>query len=313
MTVRTLLMLALAGTCVSTLSASSVLCSTGPTAGSLVATSCAQAFTSTDFLNWGAPVWEGGLGEAYLPGATEIDQLATVATNNGLIIDASTNMGLVRADNTVYSWDSATSRWVAPANLNTFAGHFDAPSYQTSSAPYGPNNLQSPYGDDLLGVTGGAFDPGADPSLTLMFSQTIYGVSFDVSSASSANFIATLDAYGSSGNLLGVYQVNSNGTGVGGTCSGLSSTPPVPCNNAPLIQFYDPEGRIATVVLTLNDTNGMYIDELGLTSFADPAPLDPGNPEPPSAPLIGAGLIVVALVAKHTSRKRQTQQPSSSR
>ena len=294
-------MLALAIGLAGGLKANSVLCSTGPTAASLVSTSCSQSFVATDFLNWGAPIPDGGLGEAFNPEAQEMDQSVVVATTQGVVVDATTNMGLERADNTAYAWDAATGSWVNPGttyDINTFAGHFGAPSTPTSTPAYG---------DALLGATGGSYSGSDDAQLTLNFSQTIYGIAFDVSSASNANFIATLDAYDTMGDLLGVYQVNTNSTNVGGTCSTLTSTPnPIPCNNAPLIQFYDPEGRVASIVLTVNDTNGLYIDELGLTTLASVWNSDPAAPDPQTATLIGGGLVFLALASKRV-RARQAK------
>ncbi len=274
------------------LRASSVFCSEGPTAGTLVATGCSQAFVASDSLNWGAPIADGGLGGASLPGATVVGTSAFVDTPRGIVIDATTNFQLQRAD-TVDAWNGTA--WVNATtadNINTFGGNFNAPSNPSTTAPYGPNGYPYQFGDPLLGATGGS--AGEDPELTLNFSEPIYGIAFDVSSASNPNFIATLDAYNSLGTLLGVYQVNTNGTGGGGTCSGLTPSPnPVPCNDAPLIQVFDTAGGIASVVLTVNDNSGLYIDQLELTTSDSAA-----TPEPKTAALIGVGLIILALAAK---------------
>ncbi len=291
-----------------------MICSTGPTSSSLISTGCGQTFVANEFMNWGLPTSSGGLGQALDP-PPNLGQSAIATASNGsgqltseqIAID-SKNMTLERFDNTTYAWDAALNEWVSPTflefgsspseSVNTFAGQFDAPDLETSSAPYGPGNLQNPFGDNLLGAVPNA---GSNAEMMLTFSQPLYGLAFEVSSATNLNFIATLDAYNSSGGLIGVYQVN--GTGVGGICAGLNnSAGPVPCNDAPVIEFYDPQGRIASVVLTVNDTSGLFIDSMSLTSLASGGLT--GAPESNTAPLIGIGLIVLALAAKRTSHWR---------
>ncbi len=313
---QTLKVLALFAGCVGGLEASSAICSSGPTTSTLVNTPCAQIFTANDFLNWGAPVSDGGLGEAIDPGATNLDTV-DVTSNLGVGIDVTSDQTLERADNTALAWDASTSKWVMPtmangfsSTINTFAGQFGAPSCEQSgpvcqinNPPYGPDNYPYQFGDPLLGAVG---SKDGDADMTFNFTQGLYGVAFEVSSKTAANFIATLDAYDSSGNLLGVYQVNS--TGGGGVCNSLTgflTGGPTPCNDAPLIQFYDPEGRIASVVLTVNDDTGAYVDGLSM----DDAPLlsDTGAPEPHTAPLIGIGLICLILAGRRVSRSRNQE------
>lgn len=298
------------------LKASSVICQTGSNVSSVVATPCGQTFVANELMNWGAPTGAGGLGEAYIS-RTGLSQPVSVMAqslggpNPAELIGVTSNMILERADNTAYAWDSATSSWETPTfieigsnpflPINTFAGHFNAPSYESSTAPYGPNNYPYWFGDPLLGAVARSSGGSSAADMTMTFSQALYGVSFEVGSSSRSDFVATLYAYGASGNLLGVYVVNTNGTGVGGVCSGLStlSPDPVPCNNAPVIQFDDPEGRIKSVVLTVNDTGGLFIDSMLLDVFGGSDPTS--TPEPATAPLIGIGLIVLALAAKRTS------------
>jgi hypothetical protein len=308
---RTLLVLVLSIGCVGGLRASSVICSTGPTSTSLISTACGQTFTANEFVNWGAPVSAGGLGQALDP-PPNLGQpaMVTASYSNGLptgeAIEVNSNMTLERFDNTTYAWDATLNEWVSPTlvefgtgsseSINTFAGQFDAPDLETSSAPYGPNNLQNPFGDNLLGAVPTA--PSSNAEMIFTFTQPLYGVAFEVSSAKNANFIATLDAYNSTGGLIGVYQVS--GTGDGGICATLNnSAGPVPCNDAPVIEFYDPEGKIASVILTVNDTSGLLVDSLSLDSGTLT-----GTPESNTAPLIGIGLIVLALAAKRTSHWR---------
>ncbi|MGO9262155.1 MAG: hypothetical protein ACLQU1_38515 [Bryobacteraceae bacterium] len=248
----------------------------------------------------------GGLGEAINPTASNLGQSVNVTSADGVQIGVTTNLTLERADNTDYAWDG--SAWVSPTTangfpgINTFGGQFNAPSYDTGTAPYGPNNYPYQFGDPLLGAVGTG---SSNAEMTFSFNQLLDGVAFQVSSATNADFIATLDAYDSSGDLLGVYQLDTNGTGVGGTCATLTNIPPVPCNDAPVIQFYDPDGRIASVVLAVNDNTGLFVD--GLSLMNDPPN---GAPEPEPAPLIGGGLIVLALIAKRVSRARQGKKNS---
>jgi hypothetical protein len=123
----------------------------------------------------------------------------------------------------------------------------------------------------------------------------VQGVSFRVSSAFSADFTALLQAYDSSNNLLGSYQVDA--TGVGGGCAGLAnpdnSGPPLPCNDAPTIQFLDPSGQIASLKLTVNDPHGALIDQLALL---DPEPV----PEPGTLSMIALSLIFGVLVRRRS-------------
>jgi hypothetical protein len=257
-------------------------------------------------LNFGAPVSGGGLGEAILPAAANLGTSANVTSSLGdVAINIVSNLPMERADNTTYAWDSSTSSWVYPTfanfgeSINTFSGQFNAPSSNTPP-PYGPNNYPYKFGDPLLGAVGSAED---STQMILSFSHSIYGVAFEVSSASNPNFLGTLDAYDNSGVLLGEFEVDA--TGLGGVCSTLNNTAgPVPCNDAPTIQFYDLEERIASVVLTVNDNGGLFIDELSLATGA-------GAPEPESASLIGGGLIILALAAKRLSRARRVKESSS--
>lgn len=274
-------------------------------------------------MNWGAPVANGGLGEAVNPPSSLGQPVDTTAAGGGSWavdeqIATTSNMMVERADNTAFAWDAAISQWVfptflvygsgSPNSITTFAGHFNAPSYESSTSPYGaPSNYYGgvgQFGDPLLGAVANPQAPQADAQMTFDFSQALYGVAFQVSNASGTNtdFIATLDAYDGSGNLIGVYQVNTNGTGDGGACPGLINpllpptySDPSPCNNAPVIQFYDPEGRVKSVVLTVNDTQGLYVDGMYL---------DVSTPDPGPAPLIGGGLVILALLAKRLNRSQ---------
>lgn len=309
---RGLLVLVLLSGCAGELRANSAICSVSSGNGPLTNTACGQTFVANDFLNWGAPVSSGGLGQAIETNGSPDYYTQPVQVTSYLgdgITVTSPGMNLVRADNTVYAWDGTTAWWELPSmtnfgeTINTFGGQFNAPNYDATSAPYGPNNYPYQFGDPLLGAVG---SDSSGAQMDFSFSKTLYGLSFELSSATAPNFIATLDAYDSSGHLLGVYQVN--GTGDGGTCAGLNNPSfdeaPRVCNDAATIQFYDPEGNIARVVLTVNDDTGAYVDQLSMDTSPFSNDPDSSTPEPGTAPLIGAGLFVLAAAAKYKYTSR---------
>jgi len=197
----------------------------------------------------------------------------------------SSNDQLQRADNTELAWNG--SSWAPAPFVNSsntyFAGHFGAPNTPTS---------QPQYGDNLLGAIAPSGGDNGLPEITLTFQQALSYVAFQVSSASNANFTAQLVAFNSLGNQIGTYQVMD--TGAGGSCAGLSSNPPQPCNDAPLIQFYDPTDSIASVeILMLNDDSGVYIDELLV------APV----PEPVSSALAAIGIFFMLWAVRRKQLK----------
>ncbi len=209
------------------------------------------------------------------PAGTTLD--AAIASDAFTIVS---NDQLVRADNTSLAWNG--SAWL-PAffvnSSNTYvAGHFNAPSTPSS---------QPQFGDNLLGALAPSGSDNGPPTITLKFATALSYVAFQVSSASTPNFTAQLLAFNAAGVQIGTYQVTD--TGAGGLCSGLSHNPPQPCDDAPLIQFYDPTVSIASVELIMtNDLSGVYIDEV-MT-----API----PEPLSAGLVALGLLLMFWAAK---------------
>jgi hypothetical protein len=125
----------------------------------------------------------------------------------------------------------------------------------------------------------------------LSFATTLSFVEFQVSSlqGTNSNFAAELIAYDSGGHILGTYQVAD--TGGGGQCPGLGiGAGPQPCNDAPYVQFYDPEDNIASVELVMNDPTGALLDTLDVAGAA--------TPEPSSAALFAFGILLVLLAAK---------------
>jgi hypothetical protein len=253
-------------------------------------------FSPSAVLDWGAPVNgsitganSGGLGPATRTGAggpwPETTGTTLDAAVDGDAFTIASNDQLLRADNTTLAWNGsgwAPAPFVNPAN-SYFSGNFGAPNTPTS---------QPQYGDNLLGALAPSGGANGLPEITLTFAQTLSYIAFEVSSASNSNFVAQLLAFNSLGVQIGTYQVDTNGTGVGGTCAGLRSSPPQPCNDAPLIQFYDPTNSIKSVELLMtNDYSGVYIDELMV------API----PEPVTSSSVAVGFLLLYWFAK---RKR---------
>jgi len=201
-------------------------------------------------------------------------------SNDGVNITLSSAGLLQRAQNTVFAWDG--SEWTLPdfvANeqVNTFQGNFGAPSSPTSAPAMG---------DALIGVVGPS-------SLTINFSAPVLSAGFMISSKTLANFTATLQAYDSSGNLLGIYSIVANG--LGGVCAGLGNLNPnpQPCNDAPFIGFIGQnlQSQISSIVVSTNDTNGMFLD----TFFIQDSQ---AVPEPSVIFLMGGGLCVIGLLRR---------------
>jgi hypothetical protein len=258
------------------LHASSLIC-TQATGTSNVFTnqSCSPLFSASASLNWGTPVDGsitgpmgsnmGGLGPASLsgidgnwpaPAGTTLN-----AAINGNAFQITSNDQLTRADNTEWVWSGA--QWIpssfANADNEYFAGHFGAPT-----TPF-----DSPYGDNLLGALAPDGSNNGVPAINLTFSQGLQYIAFQVSSAVNSNFTAELIAFDSMGQKLGTYRISS--TGGGGFCAGLTSVAPQPCDDAPLIQFFDPTTPIRSVeLLMLTDSSGLFIDQLDVSPAPEP-------------------------------------------
>jgi hypothetical protein len=278
--------------------ASSMVCSSavGASTSFTALPSCSPMFSPTAMLDWGSPVNGsmtgsnmGGLGPATrtYAGGSWPEALGTTlnAAVDGDAFTIVSNDQLERADNTELAWNG--SGW-APALFvdgtnSYFAGHFNAPTTPTS---------QPKFGDNLLGALAPSGGDNGPPTITLHFATALAYIAFQVSSASSANFTAELLAFNSSGVQIGTYQVSD--TGGGGFCAGLAHNPPQPCDDAPLIQFYDPSTSIASVeLIMLNDDSGVFIDELMV------API----PEPVSSSLVALGLLATLWAAKYKKVK----------
>jgi hypothetical protein len=252
-------------------------------------------FSTGAMLDWGSPVVgsitgpmgsnTGGLGAATRSSATGVwPETAGTTLDAAVGNDAFTivsNDQLVRADDTALAWNG--SAWLPAVFVNSsntyVAGHFNAPNTPTS---------QPQFGDNLLGALAPSGSDNGPPTITLKFATTLSYVAFQVSSASNANFTAQLLAFNAAGAQIGTYRVTD--TGAGGLCSGLAHVPPQPCDDAPLIQFYDPSVKIASVeLIMLDDSSGVYIDSL----MVGPVP------EPVSLGLVALGLLLMLGAAKH--------------
>jgi hypothetical protein len=280
--------------------ASTVLCSSATgTSNVFTDQSCSPIFTTAAALNWGSSVAgsltgplgsnAGGLGPASdsYGGGPWPEAPGTVlnASVAGIPFTVeSPDDELVRADNTEFAWNGST--WVNALLVNStniyFAGQFGAPSASS----------QLGFGDSLLGaIAPPGPNPGA-PTITLTFAQALEYVAFQVSSASAPNFVAELLAFNAQGRQIGASMIDD--TGGGGYCAGLGLQTPRPCNDAPLIQFFDPTASIASVELVLmNDDSGVYIDDLEVAQA----------PEPASWVFVACGLLFAALWAKRGQRR----------
>jgi len=263
----------------------SVVCSmqignTGP----FFSQNCNQALlTPTSALSW-ANVLPATSGLVPGPLSSSIDGDNFAVTSNA---------DFEGLDNTALAWNG--TQWV-PAFLvttnGTFAGHFNSETTPPGPPPEGV------LGDNLLGAMAAPGTTNPDTTVTLTFAQTLSFVEFQVSSlqGTNSNFTAELIAYDSGGHILGTYQVVD--TGGGGQCAGLANTAgPQPCNDAPYVQFYDPEDNIASVELVMNDTAGALLDTLSVAGGT-------AVPEPSSAALYSFGILFVFLAAKRGHLRR---------
>jgi PEP-CTERM motif len=278
-----LLPVVLLGTCV-TVHAASVVCSmqignTGP----FYSQDCNNPLlTPTSALSW-ANVLPATAGMVPGPLTSSIDGDSFAVTSNA---------DFVGLDNTALAWNG--SAWV-PAFLvttaATFAGHFNSETTPPGPPPEGV------LGDNLLGALAAPGTNNSNTTVTLTFAAALSFVEFQVSNlqGTNSNFTAELIAFDSSGHVLGTYQVVD--TGGGGQCAGLANTAgPQPCNDAPYVQFYDPEDNIASVELIMNDTAGALLDTLSVAG----APV----PEPSSAAIFAIGMLLVALGSRRGYLRR---------
>jgi hypothetical protein len=260
--------------------ATSVICSmqTG-ISGPFANQDCNQALTSpTSSLSWGNVL---SATSGLVPGPLS----SSIGGDNFSVTSNSDFEGL---DNTMLAWNG--SSWVPTflmSTVGTFGGHFNSETTPSGPPPEGV------LGDKLLGAVAAPGTSNANTTVTLTFAQTLSFVEFQVSSmdgTANTNFTAELIAYDSNGHILGTYQVVD--TAGGGQCAGLANTAgPQPCNDAPFVQFYDPEDNIASVELIMNDTAGALLDTLDVAGAA-------AVPEPSSAALFAFGILLAVWAAK---------------
>lgn len=286
--------------------AESSLIPTGALNGSGCWTNLFITTTVWDSLDWGAPsspTGQSGLGIA-TPGnsfaVTTSDpvQTRTATSQNRIAIQLApdylgTAAAVYRVDDFASEFSTATNSWAIPgapgtAALAGFAGHFN--SATGTPAP------GAPAGDHLLELTNGG-------PLELTFLTTpVFGVWFEIAALSGSRntlFVAEVQGFDASGDSLGTYQLTETANGTGGICASLAGKPPVPCNDAPYVGFYDPEGRVSSIYISVfNPGNlsapiGFAIDTLEL----DPSVVQ-GVPEPATPLILGGGLAAIALLGR---------------
>ena len=282
--------------------------------------------TNLDSLDWGAPSQylsgsgQSGLGPA-LPGNaypitnTSGPDVRTVGNVDMQLQRAPTggqpSTSITRVDDLALEWNG--TGWQFPGfnntpNVASFAGHFgsNAPANPIPGHP-SPPPPGAPAGDHLVELPSN----GSSLELTLL-NNTAYGVWFRIGSLTclatssypvntNCLFDATIQAFDSGGASIGTYTLAESGTyGSGGVCTGLSTKVPgpVPCNDSPYVGFYDPDGRIKSIYISVFNHNGASQIGFAIDSlYVDPVP------EPAMPLLIGGGLAAIALYG----RKRRSR------
>ena len=277
-----------------------------PTSATNGSTGCwTNLFITTsvvDSLNWGAPTSStgpSGLGVAtpdnsFAVATSDPVQTRTATTNGDQVAIQlapdyqGTAAAVYRVDDFALEYSSALQSWAVPgapgtASLMGFAGHFNS---TTGTPPPG-----APAGDHLLELSNGG------PLELTFLTDPVYGVWFEIAALSgSANtlFVAEVQTFDSSGDSLGTYRLTETANGTGGICPSLGIRPPVPCNDAPYVGFYDPQGRITSVYISVYNVGSPTVP----IGFAiDSLYVDEGSsvPEPAIPLLIGTGLAAMAL------------------
>lgn len=251
----------------------------------------------SDSLNWGAPYafsGQSGLGVATVGNSFSLSTTVPIANrtatvdNNQVAIQLAPGgaaTSVTRADD--FSWLWSGTAWVQGPNLTpdllaSFPGHFSSASSESTS----PTN-----NDKLLESSSGA------PLELTFLSDPVYGVWFQIASILGTNsfFTAQVQAFDSSHHPIGSYQLTESGlSGTGGLCPSVAANSPEPCSDAPYVGFYDPQGRISSIYISVFDPSslstpiGFAIDSL----LVDPVP------EPAMLLMIGSGLAAMALYGR---------------
>jgi len=251
--------------------------------------------SALDSLDWGAPKalsGPSGLGDA-TPGANNyqattydpVSYRTATVRNDQIAIQLAPGYtgsapGVTRVDDFALRWNGST--WLP--------GNFVTPSLVGAQLHFNSaSDTTSPPGDHLLELK-----DGGPLELTLL-GKGAFGEWFRIAALGgdpTGLFVAVVEGFDIYGHSLGKYTMTESGSsGTGGICAGLSNTPPVPCNDAPLVGFYDPEGRIKSIYISvfnpsnLNSPIGFAIDTLTLQEV----------PEPVMPLMIGGGLAAIAL------------------
>jgi hypothetical protein len=251
-----------------------------------------------DSLNWGAPtsaVGPSGLGAATVGNSFNASS-GPVATrtatqgNNQVAVQLApgylgTATSVTRVDDLALEFNGVT--WVSAASVApavaSFAGHFNSAS---------ANSPSSTGNDHLLELSNGG------PLELTLLGAPAYGMWFQIAALGTSKntlFVAQVQAFDSSGAPIGSYQLTESGSyGSGGICSALNANSPTPCADAPYVGFYDPEGRIKSIYVSvfnpgnLTSPIGFAIDSLLLSEV----------PEPAMLLMIGGGLAAIALYGR---------------
>jgi len=297
-------------------------------AGAFTVAGCysSTAFVTTnDFLDWGAPVANGGFGIAVnnqktLANGTDTwNGTAYVNTGLGVQVGISpptftAGVTLQRADDAALVVDSfGNVTGSLPIPFTSYVGDFSAPPLASTQSTTGQGTY---YGDHLMGLVS-----SSSPLVITFTGGPVYAVGFRISARSNAQSIPgsgePSGSYAQGQNAQDVIVTAYHGTTAVmsyelqdylgfGTCNALSNTDPVvPCNTAPYIGIDTNDtthfgttgysaGWITSIQINSVDPNGFYIDQL---QIQDQAPVV-GAPEPGTTVLIGSGLILAAMLAR---------------
>jgi hypothetical protein len=139
-----------------------------------------------------------------------------------------------------------------------------------------------------------------------LLGEPAFGVWFQISSLSGTNslFVAEVQAFNSSGDPIGSYQLAESGSyGSGGQCLSLEANHPMPCDDAPYVGFYDPEGRISSIYISVFNATVTGVPTGSPIGFAIDSLYMDEVPEPAMLLMIGSGLAAIGLYG----RKRRAQ------
>lgn len=244
--------------------------------GPFVTQACNQPLVApTAALNWGT-VLSASSNQVLGPIMTAVD---------GDPLTISSTDTFAGVDNTDLTWNGSSwvQAWQVNPNIATYGGQFSSTTQAGGPPP------EPVLGDNLLEIKEPGGISNANTTATLAFQQTLAYIGFQVTNVSGMNlsFTAELVAYDASNNVLGTYMITD--TGGGGQCPTLEDlNGPEPCNDAPLLQFFDPENNIASVELIMSDSKGVLLDTLDVAFI----------PEPSSFALFGIGILGLVFAAR---------------